>query len=61
MLNIAYKHASVVLVIFHYYMLQNKQSNTGCPKKNYTLFDLIERKTYKSYFDKTKSIPFTDD
>ena len=26
MLNIAYTHASVVLVIFHY-MLQNKQSN----------------------------------
>ena len=25
MLNIAYTHASVVLVIFHYYMLQNKQ------------------------------------
>ena len=27
MLNIAYTHASVVLVTFHYYMLQNKQSN----------------------------------
>ena len=27
MLNIAYTHASVVLVIFHYYMLQNMQSN----------------------------------
>ena len=27
MLNIAYPHGSVVLVIFHYYMLQNKQSN----------------------------------
>ena len=27
MLNIAYTHASVVLVIFHYCMLQNKQSN----------------------------------
>ena len=27
MLNIAYTHASVVLVIFHYYMLQDKQSN----------------------------------
>ena len=27
MLNIAYTHASVVLVIFHYYMLQNKLSN----------------------------------
>ena len=26
MLNVAYTHASVVLVIFHYYMLQNKQS-----------------------------------
>ena len=27
MLNIAYAHASVVLVIFHYHMLQNKQSD----------------------------------
>ena len=27
MLNITYTHASVVLVIFHYYMLQYKQSN----------------------------------
>ena len=27
MLNIAYTHASVVLVIFHYHMLQNKQSD----------------------------------
>ena len=25
MLNIAYTHANVVLVIFYYYMLQNKQ------------------------------------
>ena len=28
MLNIVYTHASVVLVIFHYYMRQNEQSNT---------------------------------
>ena len=27
MLNIAYTHASIVLVIFHYYMLQNKHFN----------------------------------
>ena len=27
MLKIAYTHASVVLVIFHYHMLQNKQFN----------------------------------
>ena len=27
MLNIAYTHASVVLGIFHHYILQNKQSN----------------------------------
>ena len=27
MLNIAYTDASVALAIFHYYMLQNKQSN----------------------------------
>ena len=37
MLNMAYTHASAVLVIFHYHMLQNKQSDrhslysmTGC-------------------------------
>ena len=29
MLNIAYTHASVVLVIFHYYMLQNKLDKEG--------------------------------
>ena len=28
MLNIAYTHVSVVVVIFHYYTLQNKQSNS---------------------------------
>ena len=28
MLNITYTHLSVVLVIFHYDMLQNKQSNS---------------------------------
>ena len=28
MLNKAYTHASVVLVIFHYYMVQTKQSNS---------------------------------
>ena len=28
MLNIAYTHVNVVLVIFHYYMLQNKQPNS---------------------------------
>ena len=28
MLNIAYTHVNVVLVIFHYYMPQNKQSNS---------------------------------
>ena len=27
MLNIAYTHVSIVLVIFHYYMLQTKESN----------------------------------
>ena len=27
MLNLAYAHATLVLVIFHYGMLQNKQSN----------------------------------
>ena len=27
MLNIAYIHASVVFIIFHHCMLQNKQSN----------------------------------
>ena len=28
MLNSLYTHTSVVLVIFHYYMLQNKESNS---------------------------------
>ena len=28
MLNIAYTHVSVASVIFHYYMLKNKQSNS---------------------------------
>ena len=28
MLKIAYTHASVVLVIFHYFVLQTKQSNS---------------------------------
>ena len=27
MLNIAYTHASVILAIFYYHMLQNKQSD----------------------------------
>ena len=27
MLNVAYTHASVILVTFHYHMLQNKQSD----------------------------------
>ena len=30
MLNIAYTHAGVGLVIFHSCMLQNKESNTHC-------------------------------
>ena len=34
---------------------------TGCPKKNYTLFDFMYRKIYKSYFTKIKSILFTKD
>ena len=34
MLNIAYTHASVVLVIFHYGMLQNKQP------KRYSLYSM---------------------
>ena len=28
---------------------------TGCPKKNYTLFDFMWRKIYKSYFTKIKA------
>ena len=28
MLNIAYTHGSVVLVVLHYYMLRNKQSQS---------------------------------
>ena len=33
----------------------------GVPKKNYTLFDFMYRKIYKSYFTKIKSILFTKD
>jgi hypothetical protein len=29
---------------------------TGCPPKNYTLFDFIYRKTYYSYFSKIKAL-----
>ena len=29
MINIAYTHVSIVLGIFHYHMLQNKQSNSN--------------------------------
>ena len=35
MLNIAYTHASVVLVIFNYYMVQNEQSN------RYSLYSMM--------------------
>jgi hypothetical protein len=29
---------------------------TECPKKNYTLFDLMYRKTFYSYFTKKKAL-----
>ena len=35
MLTVAYTHASVVLVIFHYYLLQNKQCN------RYSLYSMM--------------------
>ena len=38
MLNIAYIHASVVLVIFHDYMVQNKQSNSN---SSYTMTSVV--------------------
>ena len=41
--------------------ISRSKTYTGCPKKNYTLFDFMQRKTYKRYFIKTKSIPFTED
>ena len=56
MLNTAYTHASVVLVIFHYYMLQNKQSN------RYSLYGMTSAVVHVicisskvEYFDKERS------
>ena len=38
--------------------INQMKKTTGCPKKDYTLFDFMWR---KSYFTKIKSIPFTKD
>ena len=35
--------------------------HTGCPKKNCTPFDFMQRKTYKSHYAEMKSILFTND
>ena len=51
MLNIAYTHASVVLVIFHYYMLRNKQSNrySSCMTSVVVLFAYLDKEgSYKN-------------
>ena len=52
MLNIAYTHAIVVLVIFHYYMLQNKQSNCN---SLYTMTSVICTSYKVDYLDKERS------
>ena len=57
MLNIAYTHASVVLVIFHYHMLQSKQSNRHSLYSMTSVvvffaypikFNILTRKSYKN-------------
>ena len=62
-----YKNQNVNLYPFIYYLFFIIYTvlyyilYTGCPKKNYTLFDFMYRKTYYSYFTKIKSIVFTKD
>ena len=57
MLNIAYTHASIVLVIFHYYMLQNKQSNSNSLYSMMlvvVLFEYLDKEG--SYINSTKEV-----
>ena len=57
MLNIAYTHASIVLVIFHYYMLQNKQSNSNSLYSMMSvvvLFEYLDKEG--SYINSTKEV-----
>ena len=57
MLDIAYTHASIVLVIFHYYMLQNKQSNSNSLYSMMSvvvLFEYLDKEG--SYINSTKEV-----
>ena len=60
MLNIAYTHASVVLVIFLYYILQNKQSNRyslhvgGCAICLSNKVEYLDKE--ESYINSTKEV-----
>ena len=55
MLNIAYTHVSVLLVIFHYYMLQNKQSNSRSNQiklsisKSKAVTKILSKKLYSDF------------
>ena len=43
MLNIAFTQASLILVVFHYYMLQNKQFN------RYSLYSMTSMVVFFAY------------
>ena len=51
MLNITYTHASVALVIFHYHMLQNKQSNS------HSLYSMTSVVVFFAYPKKLNILP----
>ena len=56
MLNISCTHASVVSVIFHYYMLQNKQSDSMYDDIQYDVGGCVICISNKvEYLDKKKS------
>jgi hypothetical protein len=50
-----------IKIIYIYKDSRGFKLYTGCPKKNYTLFDFMYRKPCYSYFTKIKSIVFTKD
>ena len=55
MLNIAYTHASVVLAMFHYYMLQNRQSNGYSLYSKTSVVVLFAYPSKVEYLDKEES------
>ena len=56
MLNIAYTHAIVVLVIFHSYMVESEQSNSHSLYSMTSVVVLFAYRSYKvEYIDKERS------